>query len=575
MASTKIYLLDLKDRGLAISSIGHIQTKAEAKALITNILQGRNNKTKKKTLPLSTSSFFSTLFSKSQKHLHNAFKVIDPPFHSSVDSCPAFGGNFAPVEELEPTDCEVIMGELPLTFNGVYIRNGPNDAQNQPGHLLDLFFGDGMLHSLQLSNGHARYCSRYVKTYKYMIERDAGSPLFPSASSLYKIVDLLRFLMAILTGHLDPMKGSGVANTSLAFFANKLVALCEYDLPYAINLTENGDIETLGRWEFDGKPKLLANMTAHPKVDSETKETFAFRWSLIFPHLTFFRFDENGIKQKEVPIFSIKQPSFFHDFAITKRFAIFHETQLVVSPMKVMMGRGKLVDYQPGKTPRIGVIPRNSLNDSEMKWFEIQGFNTIHILNAWENGDDEIVVLAPNIASFYNAFDENVEIKLEKVTINMKTKNVSRNILSPRNLDFGSINPCYVGKETRFTYLGVNTEASMKMSGVVKIDLKMGGEVGRRFYGLGCFGGEPLFVRRNPEDTMSDEDDGYLVSYVHNEQTNESKFLVMDAQSPELDIVAMVKLPRRVPYGFHGLFLAKDQIPNYSIFPVNELKCNT
>ncbi|KAK6247482.1 hypothetical protein QUC31_019047 [Theobroma cacao] len=561
-ASTKFYphpSQKLKDRELRILSSIDVQTKT----LITNKLQATNNKTKKNTLPLSTSSsLISTLFARSQKLLHNAINVIEPPFHSSVDSGQVFSENFAPiVEELEPTDCQVIQGELPLTLNGAYIRNGP-DLQNQPHHFLDFFFGDGMLHCLQLSNGRARYCSRFVKTYKHRLERDAGYPIVPSGSSLYRIVDIVRFLKAIGTGYLDFMKGFGVANTSLAFFANKLVALCEYDLPYVINMTENGDIETLGRWEVDGNPKLLASMTAHPKVDSGTKETFAFRWSLIFPHLTFFRFDKNGVKQKEIPIFSIKQPSFFHDFAITKRFAIFHETQLVVAPMKVMMGRGTLLDYKPNKTPRIGVIRRYALNDSEMKWFEIPGFNTIHILNAYENVDDEIVLVASNIVSLENIFDDAVNIELEKVTINMKTKKISRNILSPRNLECGSINSRYVGKKNRFAYLGVNNQAGMKMSGVVKIDMKVGCEVGRRFYEPGCFGGEPLFVPRDSEDILSDEDDGCLMTYVHNEQTNESKFLVMDAKSPELDIVAMVRLPRRVPYGFHGLFLRKDQIPS-------------
>ncbi|XVE59699.1 hypothetical protein DITRI_Ditri05aG0067100 [Diplodiscus trichospermus] len=383
----------------------------------------------------------------SQKFLLNAINVFDPPFHSSVDSSHVFSGNLAAVEELEPTDCQVIKGELPLTLNGVYIQNGPN-LQQQPRHLRDLFFGEGMLHSVQLSNGRARYCGRHVKTQKYVLERNAGSPIVPSGSSLYKIVDILRFLVAIITGSLDPMKGCGVANTSLAFFADKLVALCEYDLPYAISLTETGDIETLGLCEFDENPRLLANMTAHPKVDSETKETFAFRWSLTYPHLTFFRLDKNGDKQKEVPIFSIKQPSFIHDFAITKRFAIFHQTQLVVAPIKAMMGRSKLVDHQPNITPRIGIIPRYAFNDSHMKWFEIPGFNAIHILNAWEDGDgDEIVLIASNIVYLDNIFDETVEIKLEKVTINMKTKNVSRNVLSPRNLEFGSVNPSYVGKK--------------------------------------------------------------------------------------------------------------------------------
>lgn len=58
----------------------------------------------------------------------------------------------------------------------------------------------------------------------------------------------------------------------------------------------------------------------------------------------------------------------------------------------------------------------------------------------------------------------------------------------------------------------------------------------------------------------ANEDDGYVMLYVHNEKTEESNFLVMDATSPNLDIVANVKLPRRVPYGFHGLFVSENDL---------------
>ena len=104
-----------------------------------------------------------------------------------------FKGNSAPVEEMEPTNCQVIEGELPLSLNGVYIRNGPN-PQFQALSALHLFEGDGMLHSLRLSNGRATYCNRYVKTYKYMLERDAGFPILPNMfSGLYGILDIVRF----------------------------------------------------------------------------------------------------------------------------------------------------------------------------------------------------------------------------------------------------------------------------------------------------------------------------------------------------------------------------------------------
>ena len=223
---------------------------------------------------------------------------------------------------------------------------------------------------------------------------------------------------------------------------------------------------------------------------------------------------------------------------------------------KVLTGRGAPLIYEPNKCTRIGVIPRYAKCDSEMKWFEVPGFNASHIINAWENGEEEIVLVASNVMSLEKFLDnKKLDVVLEKVKINIKTGNVSRNILSTRNLDLGSINTACVGKKTRYAYLGV-LEETPKTSGLVKIDLETGNEVGRRFYGPGCFGGEPLFVRRNSEDddVECDEDDGFVMTYVHNERTDESIFLLMDAKSPVFTTIAAVKLPRRVPYGFHGLF---------------------
>ena len=56
-----------------------------------------------------------------------------------------------------------------------------------------------------------------------------------------------------------------------------------------------------------------------------------------------------------------------------------------------------------------------------------------------------------------------------------------------------------------------------------------------------------------------------IVSYVHDERKGESRFLVMDAKSPELDVVAAVRLPRRVPYGFHGLFVKERELRKVSL----------
>jgi len=521
-------------------------------------------------IALSNSLFLSSHISRFQNCLSTTIsKFIDhqPPLHPSVDPCQVFTGNFAPVDELEPTNCTVVEGELPGCLNGVYIRNGSN-PQHMPNGPLHFFEGDGMLHSLTLSGGQATHCSRYVKTYKYMLEKEAGFPIFPNIlSGFYSLPDVLANVKVagrVLCGQINLMRGFGLANTSLAFFSNKLLALCESDLPYVIGMTQEGDIETVGRWDFDRK--LFASMTAHPKVDKDTKEAFAFHCNpTCFPYVTYFYFNEDGVKQREVPLLSINQPTPIHDFAITKRFAIFPETQLVVEPTNVMLGRGMPVVFEQKKVPRIGILPRYAESDSNTRWFPVPGFNAMHVTNAWENGDDEVVLVAPNVLSIANVFHkiEKVHFSLEKLTINTRTGKVSRKVLSKRSLELGSMNPYYIGKKNRYAYLGI-AEKVPKMSGLAKIDLEKECEVSRRLYGPGCFGGEPLFVPRNANAVKSDEDedDGFVGSYVHDENSGQSNFTVMDAKSPNLDIVAKVKLPRRVPYGFHSLFVSQDSLSN-------------
>ncbi|XWS49445.1 hypothetical protein CRYUN_Cryun12cG0004300 [Craigia yunnanensis] len=358
-----------------------------------------------------------------------------------------------------------------------------------------LFDGDGMVHCVRISKGRATLCSRYVKTYKYNTEREAGFPIVPScfssfnglsSSALYSVLYTAR----IPTRQYNPAKGIGLTNTSLALIGNHLFALGESDLPYAVRLTSSGDIETLCRHDFDGK--LFRSMTAHPKVDPDTGETFAFRYGNIRrPFPTYFYFDANGNKQPDVPL-----------------------------------------------------------------WF-----NPIHVINAWdEDYGNAIFMIAPNILSVEHILDrmDLVQALVEKVRIDLKTDS---NKASTRNLDFAVINPAYVAKRNKYVYAALG-DPMPKISGVVKLDVSKGDlkecTVGSRMYGAAwCYGGEPFFVAKEPGNPEAEEDDGYVLSFVHNEKTGESRLLVMDAKSADLDVLAEVKLPQRLPYGFHGLFYDK------------------
>ncbi|KAI8547873.1 hypothetical protein RHMOL_Rhmol07G0229000 [Rhododendron molle] len=458
------------------------------------------------------------------------FLTNSPPLHPSVETNSVLTGNFAPVDKTPPTECLVVEGELPHSIHGVYIRNGPN-PQHQPLGPHHLFEGDGMLHSILLSQGRAIFCSRYVKTYKYKLDHDAGFPMIPNFLSGFNgLGDVGRGIVALgraMTGQISLTKGFGLANTSLKFFCNTLFAMVETDLPYRIRITEEGDIKTIGRHDFDGKAPV--NMTAHPKMDEETGEVFAFRCFPVVPYLTYFRFDSNGCKEKDVPIFSINSPTYVHDFGITEHYAIFPDIVLEMAPMDMIMLQGMPVKCWPNQVPHIGIINRYATSDSEMRWFEVPGFNALHMSNAWEDDQSGIIIVATNALKIENSHNlDKVHFSLEKLRIDMKTGEITRSVFSKRSLELGSPNVSYA--------------------------------VAFRSYGGSCFGGEVLFVGMDTGDEIEcDEDDGFVVSYVHNEKENESR-LVMDAKSSTLDIVAAVKLPGTVPYGFHGIFLGQKEL---------------
>ncbi|KAL1556921.1 dioxygenase 4 [Salvia divinorum] len=286
-------------------------------------------------------SFLATIFN-NLDHLICTF--LDPPLRPAIDPNHVLSGGLAPVSELPPTPCAVTEGSLPPCLDGAYIRNRPNPQftpKGRPYHFLD---GDGMLHAIKISQGEATFCCRYVSMHKHAAERDAGYPFVPSVFSSFtgaaaSTARAALLVARVLAGQFDPAnRGLGAANTSLALISGRLFALCESDLPYAVQLTAEGDLETLGRHDF-GAADPISTMTAHPKIDRITGEAFAFAYNIAPPFLSFFRIDSGGKKQKNVPIFSMESFSCAHDFAVTANYAVFFDIQITANPWWILRGR--------------------------------------------------------------------------------------------------------------------------------------------------------------------------------------------------------------------------------------------
>ncbi|KAI5077805.1 hypothetical protein GOP47_0007629 [Adiantum capillus-veneris] len=480
-------------------------------------------------------------------HPRSPFSHISSIFQRLIHTVPHspniyLSSNFAPLShESPPTPCPHIEGTIPPSLNGVFLRNGPNPLHPQTSNY-HYFDGDGMIHAVTINNGSAVHACRYIRTNRFVYEEAAKRPLFVrpigELNGLKGIAKLLELLSRHITGIIDMSKGFGSANAGLVYFNNKVLAMSEDDKPHCLHLSSDGDIHTVGRFDFGGK--LESSMSAHPKVDRMTNEMFTFSYNLFIPpYLRYFRVTCNGEKLKDIPI-TIREPTLVHDFAISKNYAIFYEHQIMFRLHNLVKGGSPIV-IDEKKQPRVGILPRYDDNQSNMKWFECPpNFGTcMHFLNAWEE-DDEVVMVGCVIQPLTLVFTDmgKIQSTLTKFRFNLKTGKRRSEKVSYANIDMGRINENYLGQKTRFVYL-CTYGPWPKYSGVCKVDLEASSMsnpqglinnqsfdstsepciVARRTFGENCYGSEPFFVP-NPSNSSLQEDDGYLVTYVHDEVKN-------------------------------------------------------
>ncbi|CAE5964564.1 unnamed protein product [Arabidopsis arenosa] len=485
------------------------------------------------------------------------------PLPKTVDPAVQIAGNFFPVPEQPVVQNLPVAGIVPDCIQGVYVRNGANPLHRPiSGH--HLFDGDGMVHAVRFDNGSVSYACRFTETNRLVQEREFGRPVFPKAiGELHGhlgIAKLMLFNTRGLFELVDPTRGLGVANAGLVYFNGHLLAMSEDDLPYHVKVTQTGDLETSGRYDFDGQ--LKSTMIAHPKIDPETRELFALSYDVVLkPYLKYFRVTSDGEKSPDVEI-PLDQPTMIHDFAITKNFVVIPDQQVVFRLPEMIRG-GSPVVYDEKKKSRFGILNKYAKDASSIQWIEVPDCFCFHLWNSWEEPEtDEVVVIGSCMTppdSIFNEHDETLHSVLSEIRLNLKTgESTRRPVISEQvNLEAGMVNRNLLGRKTRFAYLAL-TEPWPKVSGFAKVDLSTG-ETQKYIYGDGKYGGEPLFMHSGD----GEEDGGYIMVFVHDEEKVKSELQIINAVNLKLE--ATVTLPSRVPYGFHGTFISKEDLSKQAL----------
>jgi 8'-apo-carotenoid 13,14-cleaving dioxygenase len=83
-------------------------------------------------------------------------------------------------------------------------------------------------------------------------------------------------------------------------------------------------------------------------------------------------------------------------------------------------------------------------------------------------------------------------------------------------------------------------------------DLDTGNSIANDF-GERYMPGEPVFI---PKSAESAEDDGWVLAFRYDRERDRSDLVVLAANDFGGDPIGVVQLPGRVPYGFHGSWVA-------------------
>lgn len=449
---------------------------------------------------------------------------------------PFLSGGFAPVgDEVTLADLPVA-GRLPAGLAGVYRRNGPNPAYDPISYTYP-FDGDGMVHALAIRDGKASYRNRFVQTAELKVERQAGRALWGGIGKPVAPDP------ALLPPGMPPRPNKNFANINVIRHGGKLLALYEAGMPY--ELTD--DLETKGIHDFGGK--LRGAMTAHPFLDDATGAMVFYRYRPDAPpYLTVFVADKSGAIVAERSV-DTGAPYMIHDFVVTQRKIVFVLAPVVFDLEGRRQGK-PMLGWQPERGTRIAILDRADLQ-APVAWLDADPFFVFHFLNAYDDRDAIVIDYVRH--HDFGGSRQGPPPQMARMTI--AGRSIEHGLTASPAIEFPRLDDRLRGLKHRYGYAAV--VATGHDSAVLRFDCQ-DGSVARHDFGPGKQVGEPIFVPQVQRAAAGGaETEGWVMVYVYDQRTDRSDLALIDAADFTGAPVATVHLPRRVPAGLHGNWMAR------------------
>lgn len=440
-----------------------------------------------------------------------------------------------------------VSGEIPADLKGVYIRNTENPVHEALGRYHP-FDGDGMLHSISFDNGRCEYRNRFIRTDGLAAENEAGNALW--AGLRERPQKSLRDGWGARTrlkdsSSTDVVVHGGVAATSFYQCGD----IYEHD---------PRSLELLGKAEWMKGVTLGWGVSAHTKVDEATGEMLFFNYSTEAPYMHYGVVDRNRTLVHYIPI-PLPGPRLPHDMAFTDNYAILNDLPLFWDADALSHGAYAVRFHR--LPSRFAIVPRRG-QPEDIVWFEAEPGYVLHWINAYEEGD-EIVLdgykqdpakgfktsSLPDGLKPFEILDINaIGAHAYRWRFNLKTGQVTEGPLEEELSEFGMINPAMAGKPYRYSWAMTAKPGWFLFDGLIRFDAQTGQRQQYKF-------ADGVYVSESPmaPGTNSNaEDDGYVLTFTTDMNTNTSQCLIFDAHDISPGPVATIELPQRICVGTHS-----------------------
>jgi carotenoid cleavage dioxygenase-like enzyme len=392
-----------------------------------------------------------------------------------------------------------------------------------------------------------------VRTTKFLTEEKAKRPVFRTFGTAFASDRLKRGIAT-----------ESPVNVSVYPYGQTLLAFGEQSLPIEL---DPETLETRGAFTFGGGLNDITPFSAHPKTDSETGElvNFGVWFSASQPCLYLYQFDADGRLNSRRRV-GLDGPCSVHDFAITRRFAVFYLSPYLLD-IESLVGQGRTtmdsLRWRPELGSRLLVVARN--DGSVAVDTPVGRGYCLHLINAFEHDDNRLTVdlieydrpLYDQYQTIPDLFVDVGEGRPVRFDLDLEGRHPPlRQALAYCSApDFPSIDPTRTGRPYRdFWMMGISRT----------------GRPGRKFFDQlvhanwsdgtvdvyqapeGHFlGGEPVFI---PAVERQGSSAGAVICQDFEAARPQSFFAVFDALNLARGPLARLRLSQPIPFGFHASF---------------------